>query len=72
MASGSFVSSEARQECAGRDAYCSDTSLTFLPQQGASGFFADHFGDGMKADGMFGSGLEQLQQSARVTMADAW
>ena len=30
-----------------------DTSLTFLPQQGASGFFADHFGDGMEADGVF-------------------
>lgn len=30
-----------------------NTSLTFLPQQGASGFFADHFGDGMEADGVF-------------------
>lgn len=30
-----------------------NTSLTFFPQQGASGFFADHFGDGMEADGVF-------------------
>ena len=30
-----------------------NTSLTFLPKQGASGFFADHFGDGMGVDGMF-------------------
>jgi hypothetical protein len=71
VASRSFVSSKARHECAGRDAGCSDTSLTFLPQQGASGFFADHFGGGMKADGVFWSGSEELQQLAR-TMADAW
>lgn len=43
-----------------------NTSLTFLPQQGASGFFADHFGDGgMEADVMFWSGSEQLQHSSR-------
>ena len=72
MASGSFVSSEARQECAGRDAYCSDTSLTFFPQQGASGFFADHIGDGAEVGNvLWWSGLGRRQQSAR-TMAGVW
>jgi hypothetical protein len=30
-----------------------DTSLTFFPKEGASGFFADHFGDGMKGGNIF-------------------
>ena len=29
-----------------------NNSLTFFPKEGASGFFADHFGDDMKGDGM--------------------
>lgn len=51
-----------------------NTSLTFLPQQGASGFFADHFGDGMEADGVFWFwiGAIMTQQMAARTMAGAW